>query len=89
MLSLNEEDIASALNHFYHADKAYDSKEIRGYNRNNGIISNTPVNKRNRKNPKIGWQCRLNNEDYSERSAIERFFSWIGLLERFIQGMNG
>ena len=59
------------------ADEAYDSEEIRSYNRNNGIISNIPVNKRNRKNPKKGRPFRLNKEDYAGRSAIERFFSWI------------
>ncbi len=59
------------------ADKAYDSEEIRNYNRNRGIISNIPINKRNRKNPKIGWPLRLSKEDYARRSVIERFFSWI------------
>lgn len=58
-------------------DKAYDSEEIRNYNRNRGIVSNIPVNKRNRKNPKIGRPFRLNKEDYKGRSVIERFFSWI------------
>ncbi len=64
------------------ADKAYDSGEIRNYNRNNGIISNIPVNKRNRKNPKIGRPFRLNKEDYAGRSAIERFFSWIEAFKK-------
>ncbi len=59
------------------ADKAYDSEEIRNYNRNRGIISNIPVNKRNRKNPKMGRPFRLSKEDYAGRSVIERFFSWI------------
>ncbi len=59
------------------ADKAYDSEEIRSYNRNSGIITNIPVNKRNKKNPKIGRPFRLNKEDYAGRSAIEIFFSWI------------
>jgi transposase len=58
-------------------DKAYDSEEIRNYNRNRGISSNIPVNKRNRKNPKIGRPFRLNKEDYAGRNVIERFFSWI------------
>ena len=31
------------------ADKAYDSKEIMDYNRTRGIITNVPVNNRNRK----------------------------------------
>jgi transposase len=59
------------------ADKAYDSEEIRNYNRDRGIISNIPVNKRNRRNPKIGRPFRLNKEEYAGRSVIERFFSWI------------
>ncbi len=59
------------------ADKAYDSEKIRNYNRNRGIITNIPVNKRNRKSPKIGRPFRLNKEEYAGRSVIERFFSWI------------
>ncbi len=64
------------------ADKVYDSKEIRDYNRSRGIISNLPVNKRNRKNPKIGRPFRLNKEEYAERSVIERFFSWIEAFKK-------
>lgn len=59
------------------ADKAYDSKEIRNYNRHRGIISNIPVNKRNRKNPKIGRPIKLDKEEYKGRGAVERLFSWI------------
>jgi transposase len=64
------------------ADKAYDSREIRNYNRNKGIISNIPVNKRNRKNPKVGRPFRLNKDEYAGRSAVERFFSWIGAYKK-------
>ncbi len=64
------------------ADKAYDSKEIRDYNRNRGIISNIPVNKRNRKNPKIGRPFRLNKEEYACRNVVERFFSWIEAFKK-------
>jgi hypothetical protein len=35
-------------------DCAYDSEEIRSYNRRRGIKSNIPVNGRNRKNKKRG-----------------------------------
>ncbi len=59
------------------ADKAYDSERIRNYNRNRGIATNIPINKRNRKSPKIGRPFRLNKEEYAGRSVIERFFSWI------------
>ena len=53
------------------ADKAYDSKEIRDYNRIRGIITNVPVNNRNRKNPKVGRPFRLNKEEYARRNAVE------------------
>jgi transposase len=59
------------------ADKAYDSKEIRSYNRSRGIITNILINRRNRKNLKIGRPFRLNNEDYARRIVVERFFSRI------------
>ena len=59
------------------ADKAYDSKEIRSYNRSRRIITNIPTNKRNRKSLKIGRPFRLNNEEYARRCVVERFFSWI------------
>jgi transposase len=63
-------------------DKAYDSKEIRDYNRNRGIITNVPVNNRNRKNPKIGRPFRLNKEEYARRNVVERFFSWIEAFKK-------
>lgn len=64
------------------ADKAYDSKEIRYYNRNRGIITNVPVNNRNRKNLKVGRPFRLNKEEYARRNAVERFFSWIEAFKK-------
>ncbi len=59
------------------ADSAYDTKEIRGYNRKKGIITNIPVNKRNRKNPRKGRPSGFNKIEYAGRDAVERFFSWI------------
>jgi len=59
------------------ADSAYDTNEIRGYNRKKGIITNIPVNKRNRKKPRKGRPFKFNKTEYAGRNAIERFFSWI------------
>jgi hypothetical protein len=42
-------------------DCAYDSEEIRSYNRRRGIKSNIPVNERNRKNKKRGGQNNSSN----------------------------
>ncbi|WP_394339386.1 transposase [Methanoculleus sp. UBA413] len=57
------------------ADAAYDTREIRQYNRNRGIKTNIPVNKRSRKQPKRGRPIRFDPELYKKRSTIERFFS--------------
>jgi len=59
------------------ADVAYDTSEIRSYNRGRGIKSNIPVNKRNTKKQKLGRPKKFDKEMYKKRSAIERFFSWI------------
>jgi transposase len=59
------------------ADNAFDSKEIRNYNRGRGIKSNIPVNPRNTKKRKIGRPRKLNKNIYRGRYIIERFFSWI------------
>lgn len=59
------------------ADGAYDSEEIRAHNRKRGIKTNIPVNKRNRKEPKLGRPIKFDKEVYKKRGAIERFFSWI------------
>lgn len=59
------------------ADSAYDSKEIRDYNRNRGIISNIPINRRNKKKNKQGRPFRFDELNYKGRNAVERCFSWI------------
>ena len=59
------------------ADAAYDSKSIRDYNRRRGIKSNIPVNPRNSKKRKRGRPRKLDKDIYKDRSAVERFFSWI------------
>ena len=58
-------------------DIAFDSKEIRNYNRRRGIRSNIPINSRNTKRKKRGRPRKLDREIYRERNAVERFFSWI------------
>ncbi|MDN7024857.1 IS5 family transposase [Methanoculleus sp. FWC-SCC1] len=64
------------------ADPAYDSREIRQYNRNRRIKSNIPVNRRSRKHSKRGRPRRFDPELYKKRSAIERFFSWIEAFKK-------
>ncbi|WP_301663292.1 IS5 family transposase [Methanoculleus frigidifontis] len=64
------------------ADAAYDAREIRQYNRNRGIRSNIPVNKRSRRHPKRGRPCWFDPELYKKRSAVERFFSWIEAFKK-------
>ena len=59
------------------ADAAFDTKDIREYNKRRGIKSNIPVNRRNRKKIKIGRPIKLDKGIYKGRSAVERFFSWI------------
>ncbi|MEN4068529.1 MAG: IS5 family transposase [Methanobacterium sp.] len=59
------------------ADAAYDSNEIRIYNRKRGIKSNIAINKRNKKKQKPGRPKKFDQEVYKKRSAVERFFSWI------------
>ncbi len=59
------------------ADSAYDTKEIREYNRMKGIITNIPVNKRNRKKTRKGRPLGFDKIEYAGRNVIERFFSWI------------
>ena len=41
------------------ANAAYDTREIRQYNRKRGIKSNIPVNRRSRKQPKRGRPARF------------------------------
>lgn len=59
------------------ADAAYDSKDIREYNRQRRIKTNIPINKRNRKRPKIGRPIKLDKNTYKNRNVVERFFSWV------------
>lgn len=56
---------------------AYDSEEIRKYNKKKEIKTNIPVNKRNRMKRRVGRPSRYDKEEYKKRSAVERFFSWI------------
>jgi transposase len=63
--------------HLINADAAFDSKEIRNYNRGRGIKSNIPVNPRNTKKKKIGRPRKLDKNIYKKRYVVERFFSWI------------
>jgi len=57
------------------ADAAYDARNTRQYNRNRGIRSNIPANRRFRRlqNERSFW---FDQELYKERNAIERFFGW-------------
>ena len=63
-------------------DCAYDSEEIRGYNRRRGIKSNIPVNERNRKNKKKGRPKQLKQLDYKLRKSVERAFAWLTSFKR-------
>lgn len=58
-------------------DASYDAKEIRNYNAKRGIKSVIPVNPRNKKSPKAGRPKKFDQDVYRERSAVERFNSWI------------
>lgn len=59
------------------ADVAYDSEEIRKYNRKIGIKTNILVNERNRKKRRVGIPIKYDKEEYKKRNAVEWFFSWI------------
>ncbi len=63
-------------------DCAYDSEEIRSYNRSRGIKSNIPVNERNRKNKKRGRPKRFRQLDYKFRRSVERAFAWLTSFKR-------
>ena len=63
--------------HLINADTAFDSREIRDYNRRRGIKSNIPVNPRNTKKRKRGRPRKLDKVIYKGRYVVERFFSWI------------
>ena len=66
------------------ADAAYDAREIRQYNRNRGIKSNIPVNRRFRRHPKRGRPFWFDPELYTKCSAVERFFSWIEAFNKIV-----
>ncbi len=66
------------------ADAAYDSHEIRQYNRKRGIKSNMPVNPRRRHHPKRGRPVWFDRDLYRKRGAIERFFSWIEAFKKLV-----
>ncbi|MDD4429054.1 MAG: IS5 family transposase [Paludibacter sp.] len=66
------------------ADAAYDAREIRQYNRNQGIKSNILVNRRSRKQPKRGRPFWFDPELHKKRNAVERFFSWIEAFKKIV-----
>jgi len=67
------------------ADAAYDSREIRKYNRKRGIKSNISENKRNRrKGKKRGRPYRMKKEEYRYRKSVERLFSWLKAFKRIV-----
>ncbi len=55
------------------ADAAYDAREIRQYNRNRGMKSNIPVNRRSRKQTKRGRPAWFDPELYKKcgRSVLQ------------------
>ncbi len=66
------------------ADATYDAREIRQYNRDRGIKSNIPVNRRSRKYPKRGRPVWFDPELYKKRNAVEWFFSWIEAFKKIV-----
>ena len=68
-----------------YADGIYDTKSIRKYLRNRGIISNIPVNRRNRKIPKKGRKFGLFDDYVSVRGGVERVFGWLKMRHRKLQ----
>jgi transposase len=64
------------------ADAAYDSCELRDYNRGRGIKSNIPENERNWKHRKRGRPKRFEPLEYTFRRSVERAFSWLESLKR-------
>jgi IS5 family transposase len=68
-----------------YADAIYDSKKIRKYLRNRDIVSNIPVNKRNRKKPKKGCPFSKNIDYSSIRGGVERVFGWLKMRFRKIE----
>ena len=68
-----------------YADGIYDTKNIRNYLRKRDIISNIPVNKRNRKRPKKGRAFKLNEDYVSTRGSIERVYGWLKMRFRKLE----
>jgi transposase len=66
------------------ADAAFDTEDIRIYLRKRGIKANIPVNKRNRKQPKLGRPFRFDKVSYATRAAVERFNAWIESFKRIL-----
>lgn len=58
-------------------DASFDTEEIRNYNAKRGIRCVIPVNPRNTKNKKVGRPKKFDKYIYCQRSAVERFNSWI------------
>ena len=59
------------------SDIAFDSKEIRNYNRRCGIRSNILINSRNTKRKKRGRPRKFDREVYRGRNIVGKSFSWI------------
>ena len=72
---------------YFHADKAFDTKDCRKTCFNHGLIPNIPENKRNRKKTKRGRKRKYDKERYKNRFVCERTFAWVDkfrtLLIRF------
>jgi hypothetical protein len=68
-----------------YADGGYDSKNTRGFLRKKNIISNIPINRRNRKRCKKGRPCRMNDDYTSVRGSIERVFGWLKMRFRKLE----
>ena len=62
------------------ADKAYDSREFRGWLRRKGIKPTTPPIERKRKR---GRSLRV-GPGYRERWKVERLFAWLGQFRRLV-----
>lgn len=68
-----------------YADSIYDTKSNRNFLRKKDIISNIPINKRNRKYPKKGRKITINDDYVSVRGAIERVFGWLKMRFRKLE----
>lgn len=66
------------------ADRGYDDRAVRDLLRVRSIKSCIPINERNKKNPKRGRPYRFDEETYAKRSGVERFFSWVKMVFRWL-----